>query len=291
MSKDNAMKGYINELKQIVETMALTQPVSDFYEALGPFYEFVFPDKENKAPKTNTNGSATFPVDRRNLNGGLHPYPPTTEHESESEGEEFSDTYDNMEPLNVSQVSDGHLTDGDEIITARGETELTPPRFGNLNNVPRLTGGHASSTGRSSRGERHSGRSGAAGYSGASGGGGGNGGGYATGSLPEVNEQIAVAILRLQHSMEQVCLRLDSIENRIQRPSDNRVSFSLQLCMSVGSDKRFSSSIQTRTETGKKDLTSWWPFDNLSPTTTAFLLAWPFVTHFLIERLRDRQHK
>lgn len=38
---------------QIVETMSLTQPVADFYEVLGPFYEFVsLPEK--KSPDTKS---------------------------------------------------------------------------------------------------------------------------------------------------------------------------------------------------------------------------------------------
>jgi acyl-CoA-binding protein len=75
MSRDEAMRSYVNELKkvqpemiacpvissrscicilQIVEAMSLTQPVSDFYDVLGPFYEFVAPEKQ-ASPKINGN--------------------------------------------------------------------------------------------------------------------------------------------------------------------------------------------------------------------------------------------
>lgn len=38
--------------------MSLTQPVADFYDVLGPFYEFVCP--ENKVP-VKANGNAIIP--------------------------------------------------------------------------------------------------------------------------------------------------------------------------------------------------------------------------------------
>lgn len=43
---------------QIIETMSLTQPVADFYEVLGPFYEFVAADKKKNGA---INGSAIIP--------------------------------------------------------------------------------------------------------------------------------------------------------------------------------------------------------------------------------------
>ena len=235
MSKEDAMNGYINELKQIVETMSLTQPVADFYEVLGPFYEFVFPDKETKVPsKTSTrNGSATFAgSSTATQNGGLHLSSPV---DNESEGEEFSDTYDHITESYPQATSTPQMissvTDGDEIISARGESELTPPRFGHLSQVSRLRGGSSSGQTSTARfpGQGY-GSSAAPGSSGAAGGDDGSGNSAQRPvSLPEVNEQIAVAILRLQHSMEQVCYRLDSIENRIERanPSviDNKVCF------------------------------------------------------------------
>ncbi|KAK2727215.1 acyl-CoA-binding domain-containing protein 5-like [Artemia franciscana] len=42
MSKEEAMKEYIEELKRIVETMSFTEDVADFLDTLGPFYEIVY---------------------------------------------------------------------------------------------------------------------------------------------------------------------------------------------------------------------------------------------------------
>jgi acyl-CoA-binding protein len=249
MSKEDAMKGYIEELKQIVETMALTQPVADFYDVLGPFYDFVFPDKSpTKTPVKN--GNATFaatasaaPIEKKHLNGGL---PSQVYHqdtvENESEGEEFSDTYDHISDESNAQVShrqvSSSVTDGDEIISARGESELTPPRFGRVGHSYSQAGRSMSSgqPGSPQHGYGSAGSDYPLGSAGASGGNGGSGGRPPV-SIPEVNEQIAVAILRLQHSMEQVCYRLDSIESRIERQAspvvrDNRVSSFFTKCCS-----------------------------------------------------------
>lgn len=44
MNKEDAMKGYVNTLKQVVETMTLSSDVQDFLGQLGPMYEFVTAD-------------------------------------------------------------------------------------------------------------------------------------------------------------------------------------------------------------------------------------------------------
>merc|ERR1719285_1446489 len=44
MDKDEAKEGYVDTLKQIIETMNFTEDVENFIEALGPFYEYVDED-------------------------------------------------------------------------------------------------------------------------------------------------------------------------------------------------------------------------------------------------------
>lgn len=44
MSKEDAMKGYVETLKQVVETMTLSADVQDFLSQLGPVYEMVTPE-------------------------------------------------------------------------------------------------------------------------------------------------------------------------------------------------------------------------------------------------------
>lgn len=44
MPKDEAMRNYVDILKQVVETMTLDSNVQDFLEKVGPIYEFVTDD-------------------------------------------------------------------------------------------------------------------------------------------------------------------------------------------------------------------------------------------------------
>jgi len=79
--------------------------------------------------------------------------------------------------------------------------------------------------------------------------------------LSDVNEQIAVAVLRLQQGMEQVVSRIDNLETHLR----------------------------TRNSGSNSKKAGWWPFPELSPTTTAFLVLWPFVAHLLISTIRERR--
>lgn len=272
MSKEDAMMGYVNELKKIVETMALTQPVADFYDALGPFYEFVFPN-ENKNPTSENkakNGHAIMLSDKPSssstpsisstvkangyVNGDVYS-------ECESDGEEFSDTYDHIIGDNTSTSFTKAEDAVDEIISARGESELTPPRFGLGHSAMRHS--QSSQTGDRYSADRRLQDMSSQGASAS--------GGYpplpppSRSSIPEVNEQIAVAILRLQQSMEQVVQRLDSLETR--------------LGCTLSTESRNSPARQA---------SGWWPFESLSPATTLFLIAWPVLAHILMDRMRDR---
>ncbi|XP_063600149.1 acyl-CoA-binding domain-containing protein 5-like isoform X3 [Penaeus indicus] len=54
MSKAEAMNTYVEELKKIIETMAYTEDVANFIDALGPFYEFIdIPGTKNKNNNNN----------------------------------------------------------------------------------------------------------------------------------------------------------------------------------------------------------------------------------------------
>lgn len=151
-----------------------------------------------------------------------------------SDNEEFSDSYDSLTSGIVDPHGSNHLVT-DEIISARGETQLTPPRFtgGCVSNRP------ANNSQPNPRGVRTQGSNPGASSAGSTGG--GNGHSTSRSNIPEVNEQIAIAILRLQQSMEQVCNRLDSLETRIRTssPSDQssmvqaHSKVSLIICLSL----------------------------------------------------------
>lgn len=176
--------------------MALTQPVADFYEVLGPFYEFVFNDKPNG--KANGVGGPQG-TSSQEMNGHT---PISDGDDVESEGEEFSDTYDHV-------TEDHRSGSQNEIISARGETELTPSRFG----LNRTTSQPVSSRVQSNRSTYSSSSHLPAAMTAS----GGDGRGPQQGRVgpSDVSEQIALAVLRLQQSMDQVSGRLDSIERSI----------------------------------------------------------------------------
>ncbi|XP_029698663.1 acyl-CoA-binding domain-containing protein 5A [Takifugu rubripes] len=97
--------------------------------------------------------------------------------------------------------------------------------------------------------------------------GGGDGGrwggaGKATGSL---NEQIVVALARLQDDMQSVLERLHTLE-----------------ALSASQARSLSLSPTCPSTTPQKNRKpSWWPFD-ISPPTFAFAIVWPFVVQWLI---------
>ncbi|XP_068160548.1 acyl-CoA-binding domain-containing protein 5A isoform X2 [Antennarius striatus] len=99
--------------------------------------------------------------------------------------------------------------------------------------------------------------------------------GTPTGSL---NEQIVVALARLQEDMQSVLQRLHTLE-----------ALSASQARSLSLSPTFvSAPVNTRRQNP-----SWWPFD-ISPTSLAFAVIWPFVVQWLIrlymQRRRRRTH-
>ena len=102
-----------------------------------------------------------------------------------------------------------------------------------------------------------------------------------------MSEQIAVAILRLQQSMEQVENRLFSLEHQIRSANSSRSSEGQRSSVSLG----FPAHV-TSVDTGIRDKRgngSWSPFAGLSPTATVFLVVWPVVAHLLLDRIRSHR--
>ncbi|RWS11006.1 acyl-CoA-binding domain-containing protein 5A-like protein, partial [Dinothrombium tinctorium] len=224
MSKEEAMNNYIEQLKKIVETMAFNEQISEFYDVLGPFYEMV-----NESPKKShnkMNGDV-----HRNGNDLLAGYKFTSSYspvnglengnnsDPESDGEEFSDTFDHV--ANGNDLSPKPVNGiVDDIISARGETDVSSRR---------LNPGSLASRPMSSRLHLNRGVSNPTAFdpssnayvvSGASGGGSGGSGHYYVSTMaPDVNEQMALAILRLQQSLDQINSRINLIETRMNSVS------------------------------------------------------------------------
>ncbi|KAI8778189.1 acyl-CoA-binding domain-containing protein 5 [Biomphalaria glabrata] len=100
------------------------------------------------------------------------------------------------------------------------------------------------------------------------GGGGGNRGSDPGGKPQPVdlNEQIVVTLLRLQHDMSGVLKRLNSLEELVRAEKMAR---------------------------DKKDKLSkgWWPVPDLSPKTALLIIVWPFVAHFLLKYFSQKHRR
>ncbi|XP_034562757.1 acyl-CoA-binding domain-containing protein 5A [Notolabrus celidotus] len=111
------------------------------------------------------------------------------------------------------------------------------------------------------------------GYSGGDGDG-SRGGGTVTpgGSL---NEQIVVALARLQEDMQSVLERLHTLE---------------ALTASQARSMSLSPTYAPPPLNKKRQKPSWWPFD-ISPTSLAFAVIWPFVVQWLIRLYLQRRRR
>jgi len=118
MSREAAMRAYVDELKSIIETMGLNSDVSLFYETIGPMYEFVDIEQAEREMKNDQEQVPSFKGDLEALttnnncskisnghvlnfsNGmihnGLPKSSPVTSLAVDSDGDEFSDTVDTL---------------------------------------------------------------------------------------------------------------------------------------------------------------------------------------------------
>lgn len=86
-----------------------------------------------------------------------------------------------------------------------------------------------------------------------------------------VNEQIALALIQLQHDMESVLTRLNTLE-ALTVAHHNMA----QSRLVVHGDGHVSSEVE------KSYRYSWWPFKNMSFKMVALFLAWPVLLHIII---------
>lgn len=112
------------------------------------------------------------------------------------------------------------------------------------------------------------------------GGGDGDGGRWGGAVTPggSLNEQIVVALARLQEDMQSVLERLHTLEALT-------ASQSLQTRSGSLSPTYASNPLNKRTRKP-----SWWPFD-ISPTSLAFAILWPFVVQWLIRLFLQRRRR
>ncbi|XP_040922030.1 acyl-CoA-binding domain-containing protein 5A isoform X2 [Toxotes jaculatrix] len=107
-------------------------------------------------------------------------------------------------------------------------------------------------------------------------GGDGDGGHWGGAVSPEgsLNEQIVVALARLQEDMQSVLERLHTLE-----------ALTASQARSVALSPTYSPP-----SVNKRNQPSWWPFD-ISPTSLAFAVIWPFVVQWLIRLYLQRRRR
>ncbi|XP_034071069.1 acyl-CoA-binding domain-containing protein 5-B-like isoform X3 [Gymnodraco acuticeps] len=89
-----------------------------------------------------------------------------------------------------------------------------------------------------------------------------------------INEQIATALLRLQHDMSRVLHRLHSLE-----------------ALTVSQSRSSSPKQEDALAVAQKFLRpAWWPFD-FSPLTVVFTTLWPVVAHWLVQVYLQRRRR
>lgn len=108
-------------------------------------------------------------------------------------------------------------------------------------------------------------------------GGDGDGGHWGGAGTPGVslNEQIVVALARLQEDMQSVLERLHTLE---------------ALTASQARSLALSPSFPASPVSKKTRKPSWWPFD-ISPTSLAFAVIWPFVVQWLLRVFLHRRRR
>ncbi|CAB1448646.1 unnamed protein product [Pleuronectes platessa] len=90
-----------------------------------------------------------------------------------------------------------------------------------------------------------------------------------------LNEQIVVALARLQEDMQSVLERLHTLE---------------ALSSTQARPMALSPTYPSSPVTKRSQKPSWWPFD-ISPTSVAFAVIWPFVVQWLIRLLLQRSRR
>ncbi|XP_015906207.1 acyl-CoA-binding domain-containing protein 5 isoform X2 [Parasteatoda tepidariorum] len=303
MSKEEAMKGYVQEFVKVIQETpleSLDDPslVNDFIGMMGPYIEYAPEEIKKKHLKINgkanglnnnsedyvedfsnsrlpqssndysnrmsDDGSENYasPVNGHSLNGG-----------NESDSDIFSDTLEGVNEddpeevfaSNSNPMSNNPMTQskGPSIINVRGGDHRLGTRNGNSPaNASGSRGNQSTQQSASSNWALQATSSST--YLGSAGGSRRSGGGLPTELASDVNEQLALAVIRLQHTMEQVVLRLDSLETLLTQRSNipNQVA-----------EKK----------------SARWSIFGMSPKLAVLIFAWPLIVQFLIYYIRRRQ--
>lgn len=268
MSKEEAMKNYVEELKKIVETMSYTENVANFIGSLDSFYESVpvqdlelivgpvleriraqadsslsgssvgsretspIRKKENNQVFINSLGTSTESINSLNTH--------QTENETEDEyidtesapasfQQKYFKSYNHED--NKSDLMNGSYMNGDSVYTNYNSvSEYTSDKFiGNGNLNVNFDSAHMKS---------------------------------------DFNDKIAVTLKSLQKDLEQVKIRIANVEEQVLQSTKNRAN-----------------------STHGRSKLSYWPSLDCSPKLLTLIILWPFVVQLFIHLLKRHKQK
>lgn len=305
MSKEEAMKNYVDTFVEILQKYSLDDvddpdQIYNYSNLMGPYIEYApkavqenyklmngkakQPLNNNSEDHVEANHSSNYlnpSKDYKNISKESDTYPaPINGHNlngnNDSDSDEFSDTLDRVnedEPPEVSLSHSKPVTD-DNPLTDKGPS-IVSVRGGGDHQVGPSEGGSPAEGPPGNRGNRLPQQQRSSNYPlfpgpnnrfiGGAGGSRRSGGDGSTEFSGDVGEQLAMAVIRLQHIMEQVVVRLDSLEVLL-------------------TERRVNNSLHVTTRNSSR-----WSFFGISPKLAIIILAWPFIAQWLMHLIRRRQ--
>ncbi|EFX71551.1 hypothetical protein DAPPUDRAFT_308844 [Daphnia pulex] len=273
MPKEEAMKKYVDELKQIIETMSYSENVANFMHVLGPFYEAVYDGQEPENLRRNPSPQLSEGMDKdqqEDESGYSSSINGTGAEETESADLE---TENNNKPLRVEEeeepvttlspaTSSTSLYASEKFYSdAESDDEYKDP----LPDVYPQSKSFHSAMNKSSN--------------------------------IDSGEQLHVtmAIQRLQADLQSINSRLEALElhrkestlmeNGQPRQQQQQGSTKHSTVEQVGS---FAVTYGSIPSVNQLSLPSWFPFKNVNVATIAVILGWPLLAQYLYARLHHR---
>jgi len=253
MPKEEAMKNYVDELKQIVETMSFTEDVASFMHVLGPFYEIVYDGQEPDSLRQNSSPDPSeLEKDHQEDESGYSSSINGTGAE-ENAGDLESGDLEAEKASSISALSSTSRTETTERFYSDAESDdeefKDPLPEQTLTQSESPQNPQVMKNGEDLCGEQM---------------------------------HVTMALQRLQADLNVMNKRLESLETQRNKESPGQSSSVEQ----IGSFATVYSSLPW---TVPNSIPSWFPFKNMNWTTIAIILTWPVVAQYIAARLRRRQ--
>lgn len=276
MPKEEAMKKYVDELKQIIETMSYSDSVANFMHVLGPFYEAVYDGQEPENLRRNPSPQLSEGMDKdqqEDESGYSSSINGTGAEETESADLE---TENNNKPVVVEEEDESVEEEGEPVLV----TTLSPATSSASLYASEKFYSDAESDDEykdplpdfyPQSKSLHSAMS--------------------KSSSADSGEQLHVtmAIQRLQADLQSINSRLEALELHRKEVTlmDNgrQATTKHSTVEQVGS---FAVTYGSIPSVNQLSLPSWFPFKNVNVATIAVILGWPLLAQYLFARLQHR---